>query len=329
MSSAPTSFADWLDERYRPWGDGPMLVVEAAQVPPRRPHGAIVVAVDRAGSLPAVADDVCDAMVTVVPEAPAPWVSVPPARLEAQLETVRRAVAGAPAAASVLAQVVRITESLGFDEALSVESLAYSTLLGGGEFATWLASRKAASASSRPTVRYERDGDVVTLTLDDPPSRNAISAAMRDALCEALTNTSEDPSEPRLVLRGAGRCFSTGGALPEFGSAHDLALAHAVREERSPARLLHALGDRAEVRLHGACVGSGIEIAAAASRRVGAPDTFVQLPELRMGLIPGAGGTVTLPRAVGRHRTAWLALGGFRLGARQALDWGLLDAIEP
>jgi hypothetical protein len=331
MRPAPSVPGDLLDERFRPWGEGPLLLVDAAQQLPQRSEGAIVIALDRSGSLPSIGADLCDAMVTVALHAPAPWVSVSPGRLEGQVGEVRRAVARAPVAAGVLVEVLRINERLAFGEALAVESLAYSTLLAGGEFARWLANRKPKpeAASSTPTVRYDRDGGVVSLTLDDSPSRNAMSASMRDALCEALINVWEDPSAARLILRGAGRCFSAGGSLPEFGSARDLALAHAVRQARSPARLLHAFGDRVEAQLRGACIGSGIEIAAAAARRVGARDTFIQLPELRMGLIPGAGGTVTIPRVIGRHRTAWLALGGFRLSARAALDWGLLHAIAP
>lgn len=83
------------------------------------------------------------------------------------------------------------------------------------------------------------------------------------------------------------------------------------------------------MRLHGGCIGSGIEIPAAAALRIGTADTFVQLPELQMGLIPGAGGTVGMARAIGRHRLCWLVLGGFRLNAAQARDWGVLHAIEP
>jgi len=152
---------------------------------------------------------------------------------------------------------------------------------------------------------------------------------MRDALYQGLASVIEDPGTPPLILRGEGRCFSTGGELAEFGSARDLAAAHVVRTRRSAALLLHRLGERAEVQLHGACIGSGIEIAAAAARRVATSDTIFQLPELRMGLIPGAGGTVTVTRAIGRQRTAWLALSGRRIGAARALDWGLIHAIVP
>ena len=90
---------------------------------------------------------------------------------------------------------------------------------------------------SRTDVDAEAD---IVLTLASPASRNAMSAAMRDALYEALANVLEDPSEPRLILKADGRCFSTGGALAEFGSAQDLASAHFVRTARSCARAVLA-----------------------------------------------------------------------------------------
>jgi len=256
---------------------------------------------------------------------------VDPRRLDAQVSQLGRAVAQNPIAATLLTRLLRLNASLSFDDALIVESLAYSSLLGGAEFHRWLAARADMNADATGTqaVRYERQDDEVTLTFDAPETRNAITAVMRDALYEALVNVVEDPSLPAVTLRGTGRCFSTGGYLPEFGSARDLASAHAIRTSRNSARLLRCLGKRARVKLHGACIGSGIEIAAAASVRIGTSDTFVQLPELSMGLIAGAGGTVTLPRAIGRHRTAWLALSGVRVGASQALAWGLIHAIEP
>src|SRR3546814_14695113 len=76
----------------------------------------------------------------------------------------------------------------------------------------------------------------------------AMSAAMRDALYEALANALDDPSRPAVLIQGAGKCFSTGGALAEFGTAHDLAEAHAVRTLHSCARALDVLGSRGTVR---------------------------------------------------------------------------------
>lgn len=294
------------------------------------PPGAVAVLVDRAGQVPGADPAAYDALVTTNPDAPPPWVRVPPERIEAQLAAAKAIAAQAPIATAMLARLLRLGEGLEFDTALELESLAYSALLGGGEFACWLAGsvRDAEGEQVRDPVRYDRDGDIVTVALASPGNHNAMTAPMRDALYETLVNVLEDPTEPHLILKADGKCFSTGGELAEFGTARDLALAHVVRTQRSCARILHRLSDRAEVRLHGACIGSGIEISVAAARRVAAADLIVQLPELRMGLIPGAGGTVTLARTIGRHRLFWLALGAFRIGAEQALDWGLIHAIE-
>ena len=95
----------------------------------------------------------------------------------------------------------------------------------------------------------------------------------------------------------------------------------------SPARLLARLGTRVSFFVHGACIGSGIELPAFAARLVAHPETFFQLPELQMGLIPGAGGTVSIARRIGRQRTAWMVLTGRRITARTALEWGLVDAL--
>lgn len=328
----PSVLSDQLGaEAWSPIDGQPLLLLDAANLPDDLPGEAILVVVDRSAAPPDLDPRRFDALVTTCQTAPRPWVRVSPDRLDAQLDAIRASVASAPIAATMLARVLRIGERLSFDDALAIESLAYSVLLGGGEFARWRErqSRDAGRIAVDSVVRYEREGNIVTVTLASPGNHNAMTAGMRDALYEALANVLDDPSEPKLVLQGEGRCFSTGGHLPEFGSARDLAQAHVIRSLRNCARLLHRLGERAEVRLHGACIGSGIEIPAAAARRIGACDTFVQLPELRMGLIPGAGGTVTLARAIGRQRLFWLALGGFRLGAEQARDWGLLQTIGP
>lgn len=326
MSSVPSDLIG--AEALSPLAGSPLVLVEpGAPLPP----GGVVVAVDRAGGLPPLDPARFDAMVTTHADPPAPWVSVAPQRLDTQLAAIAATAAKCPIATALLARVLRLGEGLDFEAALDLESLAYSTLLGGGEFAYWLAGAPRASGREQAAapVRYERADDNVILTLASPGNRNAMTAAMRDALFEALANVLEDPSAPVLTLRADGRCFSTGGDLPEFGSARDLAQAHVIRTQRSCARLLHRLGGRATARLHGACIGSGIEVPAAAAHRIAAPDLIVQLPELTMGLIPGAGGTVSLARAIGRHRLLWLALGSFRIGARQAHDWGLIDAIEP
>lgn len=312
-----------------PLSGAPPLVEIADLGAPPEAGGAVVVGIDRAGRLPPFDPEGYDALVTTRPDAPAPWVAVDSRRLDAQLAAVRQTAARAPVATTMLARLLRTGEGLDFETAFELELLAYSTLLGGAEFAGWRQQRPGGRGSPPAAVRYERTGDRVVLTLASPESRNALSAAMRDALFEALANVAEDPTRPSLLLQADGRCFSTGGHLPEFGTARDLARAHLIRTARNPAQLLLRIGARAAVRVHGACIGSGVEIAAAAARRTGSAGCFFALPELGMGLIPGAGGTVTIARAIGRHRLMWLALGGFRLGAARAAAWGLLDDVVP
>ena len=87
------------------------------------------------------------------------------------------------------------------------------------------------------------------------------------------------------------------------------------------------MADRVTAHLHGACAGSGIELPAFASRVVADPSTIISLPEVSLGLVPGAGGTVSLPRRIGRHRTALLGLSGLPVSAGTARAWGLVDEL--
>jgi enoyl-CoA hydratase/carnithine racemase len=232
----------------------------------------------------------------------------------------------------MLAQTLRIGEQLSFLDALTVESFAYSALLGGQDFRGWCARRSVRShqRTDGACLRIERVGDRIIIVLSRSETHNAIDAAMRDELTESLNAVLDDPSVEALELRAEGRAFSVGGALGEFGGLSDTAMGHAIRTLRSPARLLHQLAPRATAFVHGACIGSGIEIAAAAGRIVASRNAWFQLPEISMGLIPGAGGTVTVPRRIGRHRALYWALTGKRLNARDAQSWGLVDVIaEP
>ena len=118
--------------------------------------------------------------------------------------------------------------------------------------------------------------------------------------------------------------------MTEFGSMRDLAEAHRIRQARMPARYLAQEAHRYTFHLHGACVGAGIELPAFARHITATPDTWFQLPEIAMGLIPGAGGCVSMPGRIGRQRLNWLAITGDRLDAERALDWRLVDRIvEP
>ncbi|MFC4055271.1 enoyl-CoA hydratase/isomerase family protein [Actinomadura syzygii] len=248
---------------------------------------------------------------------------------EAALAETDAAVAAHPTAALVLARLLRITQAVPVRAALDAESFAYSTLLGGAEFARWLDGRapRAEALSTPDPVLVARDGDRLTVTLNLPTRRNALGRRLRAALVDALDLAILDDTVERVVLDGAGPVFSSGGDLAEFGTAPDAATAHLVRTSASPGLLVHRLRDRVEVRMKGACAGAGVEIPAFAARVRAEPDTTFWLPEIAMGLIPGAGGTVSIPRRVGRWRTLHLALSGVPLDAPTALAWGLVDEV--
>lgn len=245
------------------------------------------------------------------------------------LDAVVAAVEHHPIATTSLALLLRGSERRSIDDGLLAESAVYSALQAGPEFAAWRAGRpRREGAPEGDPVVVTRVGSVLEVTLDRPHVRNALNTAMRDQLVEALHLPALDASITEVHLRGAGEAFCAGGDLDEFGTFVDPPSAHLLRLQQSVGRSIAAVADRITAHLHGACAGSGIELPAFAGRVVARPSTVISLPEVSFGLIPGAGGTVSLPRRIGRLRTARLALTGERIDASTALAWGLVDTIE-
>jgi hypothetical protein len=246
-----------------------------------------------------------------------------------ELGALDDACATNPNAVITLVQLLRTSRRLDVDGALVSESLAYSTLLGGAEFAHWRAAQPARERRhSAAPVTVADDGETLTITLNRPEVHNAYDAATRDALTDALRSASMLAGERRVELRGNGPSFSSGGDLYEFGTNDDLTRAHLIRAARAPGRLLHGLGARAAAHVHGACIGAGTELPAFCAHVAARPDAIFRLPEVAMGLIPGAGGTVSIPRRIGRQRTVLLAVTGHVLDAFTARHWGLVDVIS-
>lgn len=320
-------------EAHAPVFGDPLVAIDLAgeDFPRERAPGSILVGVDRRGDLPAEHADACDLLLTSAADPPRPWVGVAAGPTDAELAFLIERARHRPLAASTLAQVLRLGAQLSVADALVVESLAYSTLLGGPEFRRWRNShaRKLTEPATETRVRLTRETGLVSIHLANPERLNAFDARMRDDLVEALRAIADDPTVTAVRLVGDGRAFSSGGDLDEFGTSPDTATSHAIRSLRSPTLLVYELRERTTAYLHGACIGAGIEVPAAAGRIVAAADSWFQLPEIEMGLIPGAGGTVTVPRRIGRHRALYWMLTGRKLAASAARAWQLVDEIGP
>lgn len=170
-------------------------------------------------------------------------------------------------------------------------------------------------------ISLERDGDVAVILIDNPPV-NAASHAVRAGLVEALAEANTDPAIGAIVLTCAGRTFVAGADIREFGLPPMQPLLPQVCEalEASPKPVVAAL--------HGTALGGGLELALAAHARIAAPDAQLGLPEVKLGLVPGAGGTQRLPRLAGMAVAIDMVSSGRRMDAAEALACGLVDRIS-
>src|SRR5689334_156443 len=207
----------------------------------------------------------------------------------ADADDAATAFASAPHAACAAALLVRSAPASPW-AGLVAESATYSMLQAGPEFAAWRARRPAPKPErdGSQRIRVRRDGPITEIVLDREGRRNALDVRMRDALHAALTE--ELARTGPIVVRADGPSFSEGGDLDEFGTFPDPAAAHVVRLGRSLAWRCSQLAGRLVVGIHGGAVGSGIELPAFAGHLVAADHTRIALPELGLGLIPGAGG---------------------------------------
>jgi enoyl-CoA hydratase/carnithine racemase len=298
--------SDWRGDRR------PLLIVdladwpEALQLAPLPP--VPVIAVGPAGHPQASRADVLDGEV-------------------AALSLLASKIEQTPQASAVLVQLLRSIEGMSPERALPLESLAFAALQAGTEHAAWLAGSVPALFFPSGALRVRRENDTLHLLIDRPDALNAIDREMRDALFEAFCLVALDPGIARVKLRGRGRCFSMGADLAEFGTTRDPVQAHAIRLVTLPAYPMARRAGIYDVHVHGGCVGSGLEMAAFAGRLTAAPNTWFQLPETGMGILPGAGGCVSVARRMGRQRAAALMLSGKRIGAEAALRLELIDAI--
>jgi enoyl-CoA hydratase len=180
-------------------------------------------------------------------------------------------------------------------------------------------------------VSVEQDGAVAVVTIDHPPV-NALSGPLLEELETELVGLDGDDSVRAVVLKGAGeRAFVAGADISEFPT-----LRQSAQEEGGSARGIQKLGARMDAAhtpfvaaIHGFCLGGGLELAMCCDIRVASEDAQLGQPEIKLGLIPGGGGTQRLPRLVGLGRALLLNMTGDFIDARTAYDWGLVERVVP
>jgi enoyl-CoA hydratase/carnithine racemase len=183
--------------------------------------------------------------------------------------------------------------------------------------------------SAGPPVIYELcdHGRVALITLNRPGSLNAYDVTMRDGLFAALDAVADDPGVAAVVLRGNGRAFCAGGDLREFGSAPSPTRAREVRWLRDVWGTLQRLPAITIAAVHGYAVGSGFEMVVLCDLCIATPRARFALPETGIGMIPGVGGTQTVPRLAGLGRGLDLVLTGRVLDAATAHAFGLVARV--
>jgi 3-hydroxyacyl-CoA dehydrogenase len=169
-------------------------------------------------------------------------------------------------------------------------------------------------------VSFERHDNIAVVTVNSPPV-NALSAAVRGGIFDGVKRAIDDPQVQGIVLTCAGRTFIAGADITEFGKPPKppgLAEVLSLIED-SPKPVVAAI--------HGTALGGGLEVALACHYRVATKDARLGLPEVKLGLLPGAGGTQRLPRAVGPELAVKMIVGGDPIGAAEALKAGLIEEI--
>ena len=174
--------------------------------------------------------------------------------------------------------------------------------------------------SPSSAVRLERDGNVAVVVIDNPPV-NAGSRAVRSGLLDAVRAISDADDIDAAVIIGAGNTFVAGSDIKEFGKP--------LEEPQLPAVIaaIEACAKPFVAAIHGASLGGGYELALGCDARVAAPGAVVGLPEVTLGMIPGAGGTQRLPRLVGVAKAIEIVCSGRRVGAKEAAAIGMIDKV--
>jgi enoyl-CoA hydratase/carnithine racemase len=187
---------------------------------------------------------------------------------------------------------------------------------------------ESSGAYPRKTVRLERDAQVAIITLARADALNAIDDPMRTGIVEACRQAATDPEVRAVLVRAEGeRAFCVGADVKESRPPATQMVSRRLEGERDYTAAIAAIAKPVIAAIHGFCLGGGLEIALACDIRLASADATFALPEVNLGLIPGAGGTQRLPRLIGMGRALHMMLSGERIDARKALDYGLLTQV--
>jgi 2-oxoglutaroyl-CoA hydrolase len=173
--------------------------------------------------------------------------------------------------------------------------------------------------------RVDGDGAVATVTLDVPGKLNRVSMAARGGLADTFETLGRDDGVRAIVLTGAGEAFTAGGDIAGFLERHPEEVSRLAWNVAAPERCPKPV----IAKLRGYAFGVGLELALACDFRVAAEDVELALPEVRLGMIPGSGGTQRLARMIGLGRAKDVIMRGRRIGAQEALTLGLVGDVVP
>lgn len=180
-------------------------------------------------------------------------------------------------------------------------------------------------------IRLDIEDRIATVTLDDPQNLNAMSLVMREECIDALTCIDNDRSADCVVLTGAGpKAFCAGADIRELATRTvDSELSQRARVRRALPHLLETIRVPSIACINGYCLGAGLEVALACTLRIAADTAKLGLPEIKLGVIPGSGGTQRLTRMVGVGRAMELITLGQPITAEEARHIGLVNAVHP
>lgn len=181
--------------------------------------------------------------------------------------------------------------------------------------------------SQTSPIIFEKDDNIALITFNRPEQLNAFNTEMRDLLYELMKVVSDDPTIDALVFSGKGRGFCSGADLTEFGTDPSIIQKRRIRLQHDLWELMTRLKKPTAVAIHGFAVGSGLEISMLCDFRFASKEAVLSLPETKIGMVPAAGGTQSLPRLMKQGQALHFMLSGDRITAEEGYKKQLITEL--